>query len=190
MRKSPLVIAALLCVLACASPLWATPCHDCVKTATWVDLYDPADIYLNQCSPLRSIEIPLDITRDGFQPGVDKALQYRIDVRLYDDKDSSGEVAWFIIPGSNGFEFFTFNTELASIRSDFLRLLALNDDGLLSLTLKAMCGDFYFDWARITAFGCDNGPGPAPVPEPATLLLLGSGAAGLLGWGRRKFKKS
>ena len=32
-------------------------------------------------------------------------------------------------------------------------------------------------------------PSPAPIPEPTTILLLGSGILGLLGF-RRKFKKS
>jgi len=32
--------------------------------------------------------------------------------------------------------------------------------------------------------------GAAPAPEPATILLLGSGLIGLVGFGRKKFKKS
>jgi hypothetical protein len=188
MRKLSVCAAAVLCLLVFTPSLWATLCHNCVNTGTWTDLYDPADIFLDRCGAVRSVNIPLDITRDGFEPGVDKAIRYQIDVRLYDDKDAGGEVAWFIIPKSTGFEFFSFDSDRATIRSDLLRLMALNDDGALSLTLKVLCGDFYFDWAKITAFGCDNGT--APVPEPATVLLLGSGAAGLLGYGRRKFKKS
>jgi len=34
-----------------------------------------------------------------------------------------------------------------------------------------------------------DGANVSAVPEPATLILLGSGLAGLAGFGRKKFKK-
>ena len=48
-------------------------------------------------------------------------------------------------------------------------------------------GDIYKMW--YTGNNHLIGYATAPIPEPITLLLVGTGLAGLLGYGRRKFKK-
>ena len=52
----------------------------------------------------------------------------------------------------------------------------------------------YTNWNTIngsvlTGFDFTANGGANPVPEPSTMLLLGSGLAGLAGYGRRRFKK-
>jgi hypothetical protein len=183
-------IAAAIILIFTASPLLATPtsCYDCDKLVTWTDVYDPADVYLNKCGPTRTLTIPFNIADDGFQPGVDKIYRYRIEVGLYDDDDGFGGAGWFEIPGHNQFDLFTLKSDPLILTSNYLKLAFLKDDGKMNLILHMMCGDFYFDYAKISALGCDYGP--APVPEPATLFLLGSGLVGMAGYGRKKFKKA
>jgi hypothetical protein len=60
--------------------------------------------------------------------------------------------------------------------------------GLLDGLLKINTSTFELDYENGTA--PDNGTAPAPTPEPATMLLFGTGLAGLVGARRRTMKKA
>jgi len=87
---------------------------------------------------------------------------------IYDWKvitnSSTGEIQFFV----NGLYEFTY-TAATTERYGLSGVVSGNDGG-------------YFDNFTVTSDTCP----PAPVPEPSTMLLLGSGLVGLIGYGRKK----
>jgi len=118
----------------------------------------------------------------------------------------------------NGYTYNSFTAPLINPNNDALFHVDWNSAGVITLwqlVLNAWLDPNTFleisttsgeDWAEI--FHCpvpyvssnmtiidegvyvgSSGTWTAPVPEPSTMLLLGSGLLGLLGYGRKKFKK-
>ncbi|MEW6521769.1 MAG: PEP-CTERM sorting domain-containing protein [Thermodesulfobacteriota bacterium] len=60
----------------------------------------------------------------------------------------------------------------------------LRDDHKLEVTITAMSGSFTV--SKLDLAGCFSDV--APVPEPATMLLFGTGLAGVAGFARKKYR--
>ena len=86
--------------------------------------------------------------------------------------------------------------------SAFLSIYSPGEGLVISTTLPVIPGDTYMFQADVYAKATGHNGlvnmviepslssvDAAPVPEPSTLLLLGSGLIGLVGYGRRKFFK-
>ena len=163
---------------------------------TWTDTYNPEDIYFSAPSKngVQSWNFQHDITDDGFDVGDDLVWNYDITLSFYDDSQGRRE------PGDRPYEFVSINlpgsiTDRYWIEIDitdvelgasFWGLVELNSSGLLDVTLTRERGDFFFAESTLNAHGCET----APVPEPSTILLMGIGLLGLVGYSRKRSKKS
>ena len=112
-----------------------------------------------------------DITDDGFSLG--SANSGTLSIAVSDDRDSwlefGGESILFVV------EAFDFDTGSFSFGSGFFgdlevnALGALNNDGMLEVTVASLWGDFYVGDSVLTV----------DVPTPSTLVLMSLGLLGL-----------
>jgi hypothetical protein len=141
---------------------------------TWTDSYDPTDIKIPP-----TLTFNMDITDgiDGYNAATDAIFGFVLSVSLRDDGDFfSGETAYINLPGILGDDVVSsfFTVFLPTLGTSLDGLLQLNASGLLTVSVSALSGDFFFDSATLTAWGNHVVPAQGEVPEPGSLLLLGA----------------
>ena len=166
MRKVLLAVTALLLLSGAA---WALP-------ATWVDIYNPADVYVGPAYTYTH-----DLRDNGFNPGSDSITDFTLNISLYDDQRFDGAEIVSVTLDHWLWEGLYNGAQDVNLDYGILGSFLLVEGGLLNVTLRSTWGDFMFADSTLTANG-----DAAPVPEPATLMLLGSGLLGLAGFRRMR----
>ncbi len=116
-----------------------------------------------------------------FDPAADVINSATLALSLRDDNDRD----WLIFNLELGFGFgedlsWDFGEVDTGVYSYNIGVSSLYD-GAYRVTLASLGGDFYIDKSELTI-------DYTPTPEPATMLLFGTGLAGLAGVARRKKK--
>lgn len=120
-----------------------------------------------------------DLTTDGFNYNTDYVTNYKLTLKLHNDKNMIDYVT-IDQPGLFGdTSTLLLNWTVASINTgtSFEGLWSLNQNGTLALTVRSIFGSFFLDSSTLVAEG-KQGP-TASVPEPASIALLAVGLIGI-----------
>lgn len=153
---------------------------------TWVDIDGDVGAYIGG-----QYTYTHDITDgwNGFRPGIDTLSSATLSIWLFDDQGILGsDSKWLLGDKQESVKFnldgsgWTASGNVGLLSDFWFDVTSLLDDGLLTVVVKAVSGDFRFGASILTA----RGDTATNVPEPTTLTLFGFGLLALGFAARRK----
>lgn len=189
-----ILLVAMMMIFCMAGMANAAPMtwEDCLDWDSSLRLYNdnPSESYVH------------DIRDDGFDPWLDGnstydvATNFELTVFLHNDGDTNREAV--IVSDILGDEISAQNSEISWTDEltgwSIIGLIEINLFGTLDVTVTRVTGDFWLDASNLVVNGYSNSASvgnsnSAPVPEPSTILLMGAGILGLVGYNRKRSSK-
>ena len=154
-------------------------------TTTYTDEYDAGGIKLGSTfwNQTETNAWTFDITDDGYNPATEDISSATVSLNLRDDAGYflNYDLFWeFAQLSSSGTLIGAWEVDSGAKALTITSLAGLSNTGILSMTLEATLGDFYFEQATLTAKAA------SAVPGPAAMWLFGSGLLSLAGFARAR----